>query len=103
MERKLKNVIGSSAGHLGISVRYHIKNFPVIASDSKLAEKIYGTNIAGVRGKTVWINEPEYKFYQTPISVPSKYIMVTLAAGIFYVNTIRLFFSISKHIGFGTT
>ena len=86
-----------------ISVSSYINNCPVIATDTKLAENIYVPNIAGVRGKKVPRNELAYELGQITISVPSKYIMVTLAAGIFYVNTIRLFFSISKHIGFGTT
>ena len=59
--RKLQNVIGSSARDLAISVSYHIKNCPVTAADANLAEKIYGPNILGVRGKTVWINEPTYE------------------------------------------
>ena len=56
-----------------------------------------------MRGKKFPINEPAYELGQITISVPSKYIMVTLAVDIFYVNTIQLIFSILKHIGFGTT
>ena len=86
-----------------ISVCSHIKNCPVTASDLKLSEKIYGPNIAGVRGKTVRRNEPVYEVDQILISVPLKYRMVTLSADKFYVNTIRFFVSILKHIGFGST
>ena len=103
MARKLHNVIGSSTRDLVISVSYHIKNCPVIAADAKLADKIYGPNIAGVRGKTVRKNEPAYEVDQIPMSVQSKYIMVTSAEDILYVNTIRFLVSILKHIGFGTT
>ena len=103
VERKLQSVIGSSSQYLVISVRSHIKNFPVIAADAKLAEKIYGPNIAVVRGKTVWINKLAYEVDQIPISVPSKYRMVTLASNIFYVNTVRFLVSILKYIRFGTT
>ena len=46
MARKLQNVIGSSARDLVISVRSHIKNCLVTSADEKLAEKIYGPNIA---------------------------------------------------------
>ena len=101
--RKIQNLIGSSARYLVLSVRSHIKNCPVTAADAKLAEKIYGPNIAGVRGKTVRRNEPVYEVDQILISVPLKYRMVTLSADKFYVNTIRFFVSISKHIGFGST
>ena len=73
MARKLQNLIESSAQDLVISVRSHIKNCPVTEADAKLAEKIYGPNIAGVRGKTVRINEQAYEVDQIPISVPSKY------------------------------
>ena len=56
-----------------------------------------------MRGKTVRRNEPAYEVDQIPIIVSSKYRMMTLATDIFYVNKIRLFVSILKHIGFGTT
>ena len=92
MERKLQNVIGSSAQELVVSVRSHNKNCPVTAEDENLAEKIYGPNISGLRGKTVRRNKPAYEVDQIPISVPSKYRMVTLSADIFYVNTIFLSF-----------
>ena len=46
--RKLKNVIGSSAKDLVISVCSHIKNCPVTAADAKLSENIYGPNIVGI-------------------------------------------------------
>ena len=85
-----------------ISVCSDIRNCPVTSAYVKLSEKIYGPNIAGVRGKTVQRNEPEYKVDQISISVLSQYRMVTLAEDILYVNTIRFFVSISKHIGFGT-
>ena len=101
--RKLQNLIGSSTQDLMISVCSHVKNCPVTSADAKLEENIYDLNTAGVQGKTVWKNEPAYEVDQILIIVPSKYIMVTLVAGIFYVKKILFFVSILKHIGFGTT
>ena len=101
--RKLQNVIEGLARDLVISVRSHIENGLVTTLDKKLAEKIYGTNIAGVQGKTSRRNEPAYEVEHITIGVTSKYRMVTLAADKLYVNTIQFIVSISKSIGFGKT
>lgn len=76
--RKLQDVMAYSARYLIIAVCSHIKNCPVTAVDAKLAEKKYGPSIAGVRGKIVYWNEPAFEVEQIP----------TLAADIFYVNSI---------------
>ena len=66
-------------------------------ADAKLGEQICGPSIAGVRGKTVRRNEPSFVVEQIPISIAAKYKTVTLAADIFYVNSIR-FLSVFLHI-----
>ena len=48
LAQKLQDVTGVSARDLVIAVRSHIKNFPVTAAHTKMAEDIFGPSIAGL-------------------------------------------------------
>ncbi len=79
-------------------------NCPITRADVKMAEDIYGTSIAHLKGKTVRRKGQHVTFSVAtlPITIADKYKLVTLCGDIFYVNCIRFFSTISRHIHFRT-
>jgi hypothetical protein len=81
-----------------------LPNCPITRIDIKMAEDIYGTSIAHLKGKTVRKKGQHVTFSiaTLPIAIANKYKLATLCGNIFYVNSIRFFSTISRHIHFRT-
>ena len=80
-------------------------NCPVTRDDVKVANAIFGPSIVGLKGKTVRRTEPhvrEGEVQSMPPEIMTKYKNVTLGGDIMFVNKIRFFVTISRHIQFGT-
>ncbi|VEU38525.1 unnamed protein product [Pseudo-nitzschia multistriata] len=81
-----------------------IPNCPVTRDDINIANDLFGSTVVGLKGKTVRRSEPHVRVNITPLpqGIAAKYRKVTLGADIMYVNSIRFFITISRHIQFGT-
>ena len=80
-------------------------NCPVTRDDVKVANAIFGPSIVGLKGKTVRRTEPhvrEGEVQSMPPEIMAKYKNVTLGGDVMFVNKIRFFVTISRHIQFGT-
>ena len=82
----------------------HIPNFPVTRYDIKAAETIHGPSLVGLKGKTVRRPEDHVQVEVTPLpsNIMEKYLNVTLSADIMFVNGVRFFMTIARHIQFAT-
>ena len=87
-----------------ISDRHWIWNSPVTRTSLVVANKIFGSNLNVIKGKTVSLNTPEVRINisNVPISIMSLYRNATLAEDILYVNKIAFLASISAGIKFIT-
>jgi hypothetical protein len=79
-------------------------NCPITRTDIKMAEDVYGTSVAHLKGKTVQRKGQHVTFAVAtlPITIANKYKLVTLCGDIFYINGIQFFSTISRHINFPT-
>ena len=82
----------------------HMKNCNITGKDVKIADEILGPTIVGLKGKTVQRPEQHVRVEISPLpdTMLSKYSQVELGADIMYVNGIRFFITVSRHIQFGT-
>ena len=82
----------------------NIPNCPITREDLKTADSIYGRSIIGLKGKTVRRPEEHVRIEikSLPPDITEKYMNVALSADIMYVNGIRFFVTISRHIQFAT-
>jgi hypothetical protein len=67
-----------------------IKDCPVMIQDVNVALKIWGKNIAAIKGKTTW-NKPNpvaKDFVKVPVELLKLHKEVFLTANIFFVNKI---------------
>ena len=81
-----------------------IINFSVTLEDVTRSEKIYGTTIAALKGKTIWTNtDPVVTEYITP---PQEIIKsnknINISGDIIFVNHIPFFATNSRNIKFNT-
>ena len=79
-----------------------IINFSVTLEDVTISEKIYGTTIAALKGKTIWTNtDPVVTEYITP---PQEIIKsnknINISGDIIFVNRIPFFATNSCNIKF---
>jgi Reverse transcriptase (RNA-dependent DNA polymerase)/Zinc knuckle len=82
-----------------------IRNCPITADDARRALRIYGPDIATLKGKTVKKqNEgiPDYQAIQIPAPIIAQYKNVRLFIDIFWVNGNPFFHTISEWIKFRT-
>ena len=82
-----------------------IKDCPVTLEDAKIAERIWGRNIAALKGKTTHRTADAVKV-ESLIPIPKELIAmhknVVLAIDIFFVNKIPFFATLSRNICFTT-
>ena len=82
-----------------------IRNCPVTSDDARRALKIYGPDVATLKGKTVKKQNqgiPNYQAYQIPAPIIAQYNNVRLFIDIFWVNGSPYFHTISEWIKFRT-
>jgi hypothetical protein len=81
-----------------------LPNCPITWADIKVAEHIYGTSVAHLKGKTTRKGGKHVSFIvpTLPHVIADKYKLVTLSGDIFYVNGVRFLSTISRHIQFRT-
>jgi hypothetical protein len=79
-----------------------IKNCPVTSIDVNNANKIFGPDLATLKGKTVRITPPpaETDYVQIPKEKMSVNLNVTLVIGIMFVNGLPFVVSISRKMKF---
>jgi len=82
-----------------------IKDCPVTLEDAKIAERIWGRNIAALKGKTTHRTADAVKV-ESIIPIPKEMLAmhknVVLAIDIFFVNKIPFFATLSRNICFTT-
>eukprot|EP00804_Cyclotella_cryptica_P010564 CCRYP_019864-RA/>CCRYP_019864-RA protein AED:0.30 eAED:-0.33 QI:0/0/0/0.5/1/1/2/0/271 len=81
-----------------------LPNCPITTQDIHNAEFIWGPDLGGLKGKTVW-TQPEpvrTQSYTIPLHVMAQYRHVTLSADVVKVNGIPFLMTISRHIKFGS-
>ena len=103
--RKLQDIVGLPTRALVKLIDANgIPNCPVTRADLNIADDLLGPSHAGLKGKTTRHSEPRVRsdIDVLPPSIKEKYMKVTFGADIMYVNGIRLFITISRHIQFGT-
>ncbi|MGL5934310.1 MAG: hypothetical protein ACRCZI_01655, partial [Cetobacterium sp.] len=105
--RNMSRAIGcpSDADFRAILRMNSIKDCPVVEDDIKLAEAIFGKDIAIIKGKTTR-QKPTPVIRDTieiPIELKTKQYKVTLAIDTFYVNSMPFFHTISENIVYRTT
>ena len=82
-----------------------IRNCPITSDDAKRALRIYGPDIATLKGKTVKKQNtgiPNYQAVQIPAPIIAQYTDVRLFIDIFWVNGSPYFHTISEWIKFRT-
>ena len=87
-----------------ISNSHWFRNSPVTRPSLVAANKIFGTDLKSIKGKTVSLKNPEVRINiaNISISVMSLYINVALSEDILYVNIISFLPSIGISIKFVT-
>jgi hypothetical protein len=81
-----------------------IKNCPVTSIDITNANKIFGTDVATLKGKTVRMTHPPVvtDYVQIPNEIMSLNRNITLAIDLMFVNGLPFMVSISRKIKFTT-
>jgi hypothetical protein len=107
LARQLQNTIGHPPlrRFLELIDQRLIPNCPVTREDVLIAEQIFGTNLAGLKGRTTRKSSPEtddINVMSVPPEILAAHGAVTLAIDLMYVNKIPFLVSISKSIKFGT-
>lgn len=80
-----------------------LRNCPVTREDVMAAEKIYGPNLAGLKGRTTWRSSPptdDIAITGVPPSILEVHGEVTLSIDLLHVNKIPFLVTISKGIKF---
>ena len=79
-----------------------IKDCPVSIKDAKVATKIWGPNIAALKGKTTR-STPKHVIADTvkiPVKIQELHKFITISINIFFVNKIIFFITLSQKIFF---
>ena len=113
MKRQLKSTEAARALHAVLSYpsmkdfkwvicSNQIMNCPVTVQDIKVAHKIWGTNIAALKGKTTHgkPNMVAGDLVKVPAKLLNLHREVTLTADIFFVNKIPFFLMMNQKICF---
>ena len=103
--RDLQDILNVTTKELlSIIDNNHIPNCPVTRDDVRTAEAIHGPSVVGLKGKTVRRpeNHVRVKISPLPQHIADKYLTVTLSADIMFVNGVRFFMTIARHIQFAT-
>ena len=81
-----------------------IEECPVSLEDAKVAEKIWGPNIAALKGKTTRSKPEPVKtdIVQIPVQLRIEQKMVTISMDVFFVNKIPFLITLSRNICFTT-
>jgi hypothetical protein len=81
-----------------------IMNCPINVDDIERAEKVYGKNIAALKGKTTKTspNPVVTDYVEVPPGIMEANSKVVLTADVFFVNKLPFFMSISRDIAFTT-
>ena len=106
LARKIQKIIGrpSTRTFLSIVDNNLLPNCPVTRDDIIAAERIFGTEVGSLKGKTVRKASASVEATQmaVPDSIMSRYQKVTVAGDIMFVNKLPFFVTISRHIKFST-
>ncbi len=81
-----------------------IKDCPVSVKDAKVAWKIWGPNIAALKGKTIRSN-PQHvvtNIVNVPVEIQDLLKFITISIDIFFVNKIIFFITLIRKICFTT-
>ncbi len=81
-----------------------IKDSPVLVVDAEVALKIWGPNIAALKGKTMH-SKPEVvvmDIVRTPKEIREVQKIISMSIEIFFVNQISFFITLSRNICFTT-
>jgi Reverse transcriptase (RNA-dependent DNA polymerase)/Zinc knuckle len=105
--RKLQNMIGHPPVQrfLEIIDKRMLANCPVTREDIIVAEKIYGPNLGGLKGRTTRHASPtsdDIKITGVPAEILKAHGDVTLSIDLMFVNKIPFLITISKGIKFGS-
>ena len=97
-------VYPSNADYKWILKSNEIKDFPVSVKDAKVAMKIWGPNIAALKGKTTRSTPKHVMTDLVKISVEIRELhkFITISIDVFYVNKIIFFITLSQKICFTT-
>ena len=81
-----------------------IEECPISLEDAKVAEKIWGPNIAALKGKTTRSKPEPVKtdIVQIPVQLRVEQKMVTISMDVFFVNKIPFLITLSRNICFTT-
>jgi hypothetical protein len=104
--RELYGIVGypSIADYKNMIKMNLINNCPIAIEDIKIAEDIYGPDIAALKGKTVRKKPIQVKedFIKIPQAIKQAHKNVKLSADVLFVNKIPILVTISENIGFTT-
>ena len=104
---QIQRIIGrpSTRTFLSIVEKNLLPNCPVTCDDIIAAEHIFGPDLGALKGKTVHKNSAPVKVHHNniPETILSRYMKVTVACDIMFVNTLPFFVTISRHIKFSTS
>ena len=81
-----------------------VEECPVTAEDAKIAEKIWGPNIAALKGKTTR-SKPEHittDIVEIPVKIRTLHRLVMISIDIFFVNKIPFLITLSRKLCFTT-
>ena len=106
LARKLHNIVGFPLlkTYLYNVDNKLIPNCPVTREDIKVAEDIFGPNLAILQGKTVRKSEEhvQTKIEPVPPEILDRYQEVTIAGDVMFVSGVAFLMTISRFIRFGT-
>jgi hypothetical protein len=94
----------SNADYKWILKSNQIKDCPVSIKDAKVAMKIWGPNIAALKGKTT-SSTPKHvmiNIVKIPVEIQDLHKFITISIDIFFVNKIIFFITLSQIICFTT-
>ena len=103
--RELQDILNITTKEmLSVIDNNHIPNCPVTRDDVRVAEVIHGPSLVGLKGKTVRRPEEHVRvaIKSLPQHITDKYMEVSLSADIMFVNGVRFFMTIARHLQFAT-
>ena len=105
--RRVYSMIGrpSTTDYKNMITGNLLKNCPVIVDDIRNTDKIFGPDVAAIKGKTVRAKSPVVRrdIIAIPPVVRDHHIGVELVGDIMFVNSIPFLVTLSKKITFGTS